>query len=261
MAVYEYVNDNKRKTQVILCSHTPLNILLSFHSTVPMNFVSHDCMVSLYLRATFNLGVNYKRPDTRLLAVAGCQKYADHGWLPVTAANTEENTDHREEESWVSNCYCWVIPLLLECDPAGTTHSIASHMWKLLYIGSDQGWSSQYSLFKPEMDKPSYCISKTVENKLTESHFIHSYIDFPSFVQDFLDSDTVPLRIPADPIVLSSVSPSDGIDVVQCFSSRSSLIEESPQTVAASSAKDELDIPMCLDKIKYVATSILSANQ
>ncbi|SJL17115.1 uncharacterized protein ARMOST_20657 [Armillaria ostoyae] len=84
IAVYEYVNGSGKKIQVVLCSHTPLDVLLSFHSTVPMNFVSHDRTVSLYPRATFNLSVNYERADSRPLAVAGHQKYMDHGWLPAT---------------------------------------------------------------------------------------------------------------------------------------------------------------------------------
>ncbi|PBK58938.1 hypothetical protein ARMSODRAFT_899896, partial [Armillaria solidipes] len=172
VAVYKYVNGNRKKIQVVLCSHTPLDVLLSFHSTVPMNFVSHDRAVSLYPRATFNLGVNYKRADSRPPAVAGRQKYMDRGWLPATVANTQENTDYREEECWVGDRYCWVIPLPLECVPAGTTESIASHTWKLSYVGTDQGWSSQYSLFKPETGKPSYCISDTVQDKLAEVRFI-----------------------------------------------------------------------------------------
>lgn len=189
VAVYEYVNDDEKKIQVVLCSHTPLDVLLSFHSSkylcyycrlclmlpfiaVPMNFVGHDRAVSLYPRATFNLGVNYKRADSRPPAVAGHQKYTDHGWLPATMANTQDNTDHRDEDRWVSNRYCWVVPLPLECVPAGATDSIASHTWKLSYIGTDQGWSSQYALFKPKIGKPSYCISETIQTRLADVQFI-----------------------------------------------------------------------------------------
>ncbi|KAK0432384.1 hypothetical protein EV421DRAFT_1910997 [Armillaria borealis] len=255
VAVYEYVNSNNKKIQVILCSHTPLDVLLSFHSStfslyydrpiahtlfiaMPMNFVSHDRTVSLYPRATFNLSVNYERADSRLPTVAGCLKYAGCGWLPANVANTQENTDHRDEERCVGDRYCWVIPLLLDCVPSGTTQSIASHTWKLSYTRTNQGWSTQYSLFKPEADKPSYCISESVQTALRDSRFTCSYMEFPSFVRGlFAMSDTTPSRIPSESVASSS-EPSDDVCAMEVNNLHSSLLEESSPPVEERLTED-----------------------
>ncbi|PBK88622.1 hypothetical protein ARMGADRAFT_903417, partial [Armillaria gallica] len=54
-AVYEFLHpDNSElKVQVILVEEMPMDIILGFHSTIPMNIIAHDVAISLYPKATF----------------------------------------------------------------------------------------------------------------------------------------------------------------------------------------------------------------
>ncbi|KAF9049591.1 hypothetical protein BDZ89DRAFT_925048, partial [Hymenopellis radicata] len=77
--VYDFYR-NGEKVQLITAKGTPIEIILSFHCTAPMNFIAYDKAYSLYPRATFvkmealNITTNGSGQEL------GRQKYADRGW-------------------------------------------------------------------------------------------------------------------------------------------------------------------------------------
>ncbi|SJL17406.1 uncharacterized protein ARMOST_20956 [Armillaria ostoyae] len=149
-SIYEYHNSDTRKFQVIFCTQSPIDVLLSFHSTAPMNFVVHDVAVSLYPRATFNMGVNFKRTDERTPAVAGQHKYANCGWVPVNACDANEDAHLQDVERFID------------------TNSVMGHSWTLSYLEGDKGWTSQYSVLQRQFPYAPLCVSDHIAHCITD---------------------------------------------------------------------------------------------
>ncbi|KAI0341020.1 hypothetical protein BDW22DRAFT_1296455, partial [Trametopsis cervina] len=79
-------NDSKdiltRKVQIIVAWRTPMEVILGFHSTCVMNFITHTTAYSLYPRATFEDTKSLVLLDTPLQSHA-LQKYQERGWTLV----------------------------------------------------------------------------------------------------------------------------------------------------------------------------------
>ncbi|KAK0229922.1 hypothetical protein EDD85DRAFT_775833 [Armillaria nabsnona] len=166
-AVYEFLHpDNiELKVQVILAMEAPMDIILGFHSTIPMNIIAHDVAISLYPRATFNLGVNCAKFDDRHTAVTGRSKYTKHGWSLFLDSSAAADADLRDAERYISDRHCWVVKLPKlhsRLDYLDVKHSVNGHSWVLTYPLPTMGFVTRYSsLFLPQLDY-AVCASKTV---------------------------------------------------------------------------------------------------
>ncbi|PBK58934.1 hypothetical protein ARMSODRAFT_983447 [Armillaria solidipes] len=75
-----------------------MDIILGFHSTVPMNIVAHNITISLYPKATFGLGINCAKFDDRHTAVTGRSKYTKCGWNLFLDSSAVADADLRDVE-------------------------------------------------------------------------------------------------------------------------------------------------------------------
>ncbi|KAK0430554.1 hypothetical protein EV421DRAFT_1721428 [Armillaria borealis] len=165
--VYEFLHlDNvELKVQVILMMETPMDIILGFHSTVPMNIVAHDVAVSLYPKATFNLGINCAKFDDCHAAITSRSKYTKHSWNLFLDSSAAADADLRDVERYIGDRHCWVIKLPKlhdRHDYLDVKHSVNGHSWVLTYPTPTMGFVTCYSsLFLPQLNY-AVCASKTV---------------------------------------------------------------------------------------------------
>ncbi|KAF7333505.1 DUF607-domain-containing protein [Mycena venus] len=102
----------ERKIQVIVATTTPLEIILSFHSTCVMNIITHDNAFALYPRSTFITNEALVVETVGAGQEAGRQKYIDRGWQMIRSPSV----DCRSELGvrlvrWVGDHFTWTIPL------------------------------------------------------------------------------------------------------------------------------------------------------
>ncbi|KAJ7641791.1 hypothetical protein FB45DRAFT_901016 [Roridomyces roridus] len=101
-----------KKVQLIIGALTPMETILSFHTTCVMNIISHTSAYALYPRSTFI--------DNKALIIetvgagqeAGRQKYAERGWELIHWPSVS----HRSEIGvrvlrWVGDRFTWKIPI------------------------------------------------------------------------------------------------------------------------------------------------------
>ncbi|KAJ6632211.1 hypothetical protein B0H10DRAFT_2206605 [Mycena sp. CBHHK59/15] len=106
-----------RKIQLIIAVSTPMEVILSFHSTVVMNILTHDHAYCLYPRSTFI----YKNAVIIETVGAGQedgrQKYIDRGWEMIKAppmsvlASRGSELSIRAGTRWAGDTFTWTIPL------------------------------------------------------------------------------------------------------------------------------------------------------
>ncbi|KAK0484208.1 hypothetical protein EDD18DRAFT_1084062 [Armillaria luteobubalina] len=162
--VHEFVHhaNENLKFQVILCQESPVDVLLGFHSTVPMNIITHDYVISLYPKATFNLGVNFAKFDVCVPAVVGRHKYTSCGWTLIPDSKGGWDADLRDVQRYIGDRYCWLIHLpALSPLPQSSSH-ILGHSWVLSYPKADAGYVTQYGLLSLSTLSQVVCASSTV---------------------------------------------------------------------------------------------------
>ncbi|KAG7088808.1 hypothetical protein E1B28_012768 [Marasmius oreades] len=79
-----------RTIQLIATTHSPLDKIFKFHSTVVMNVISYSHVYSLYPRATFQESlslITYEKDDSK--RVVARQKYVDRGWKMLNSDGSE----------------------------------------------------------------------------------------------------------------------------------------------------------------------------
>ncbi|SJK99619.1 uncharacterized protein ARMOST_02927 [Armillaria ostoyae] len=85
------------KVQVILVMETPMDIILGFHSTIPMNIIAHKVAISLYLKATFGLRINCTKFDDCHTALTRRSKYTKRGWNLFLDSSAAVDVDLRDD--------------------------------------------------------------------------------------------------------------------------------------------------------------------
>ncbi|KAH9948728.1 hypothetical protein B0H21DRAFT_210856 [Amylocystis lapponica] len=157
------------KVQLIIASHTPMEIILCFHSTCVMNIISYEKAYALYPRATFE--------GRRALVCAtdgprqepAIEKYGTRGWemvreLPEVERNAH-NRDFRFGPRWISDSESWVIALDMAgvvpppppnaFSPPLSQDPVGAATWKLSYEGG--GWMD-FAIFTYPMLQYEYLI-------------------------------------------------------------------------------------------------------
>ncbi|KAJ6495878.1 hypothetical protein DFH09DRAFT_946069, partial [Mycena vulgaris] len=71
----------EKKIQLIIATDTPMETILSFHSTPVMNVLTHNYDYVLYLRSTFVARQALVVETVGAGQKAGRQKYVDRGWM------------------------------------------------------------------------------------------------------------------------------------------------------------------------------------
>ncbi|KIJ15742.1 hypothetical protein PAXINDRAFT_114105 [Paxillus involutus ATCC 200175] len=103
--------------QIIDALGSPLQVILSFHSTCVMNFITSDSAYSLYPRATFEDRCSLGMPNSRSLIEKVVQKYVRRGWriyfmpTPFDSANPTKPPFMLDSARWVCDKHTWVLPL------------------------------------------------------------------------------------------------------------------------------------------------------
>ncbi|KAF9034346.1 hypothetical protein BJ165DRAFT_676617 [Panaeolus papilionaceus] len=105
-----------RKIQIIACYNSPLRVIMNFHSTCVMNFITHEKAYSLYPWGTFeerwsliHRRDNYHHPTPDVIA-----KYARRGWAMLSRVPPHSDQHLKfvaEKRRLVGDRYCWTITL------------------------------------------------------------------------------------------------------------------------------------------------------
>lgn len=131
-------SDSDCKIQLITSRHSPLELILKFHSTTVMNLITHEKAYSLYPRGTFkerrSLAL-YREDSNEEAAKIGRDKYVARGWTLVEELTQDEMADPTSAFSsgsrFVGDSKCWTIPILPKLDlPASY---IEMNSWNLRY--------------------------------------------------------------------------------------------------------------------------------
>ncbi|KAJ6552785.1 hypothetical protein B0H19DRAFT_1072284 [Mycena capillaripes] len=101
-----------KKIQLIVATTTPMEIILSFHSTCVMNIITHDRAIALYPESTFRTKEALIVETVGAGQVAGRQKYIDRGWTmrPSPYLDDTHELGVRMPRSF-DDKFTWTIPL------------------------------------------------------------------------------------------------------------------------------------------------------
>ncbi|KAJ7232167.1 hypothetical protein B0H12DRAFT_202573 [Mycena haematopus] len=133
--VLDFHKGNKKIQIIIPVATSPLEIIISFHSTCVMNFITHNKAFSLYPWSTFVTKEALAVQSEGALAgrEAGREKYKDRGWKMVEYPSLSSNSELgvRMNRS-VSDRFTWVISLPPPPRPFfyGTTGPDSAHPFK-----------------------------------------------------------------------------------------------------------------------------------
>ncbi|KAF9256090.1 hypothetical protein L218DRAFT_839995, partial [Marasmius fiardii PR-910] len=139
--VFNFERDG-RKIQV-LAAVSPLAVVLSFHSTVVMNIISHSHAVSLYPRVTFCDRVGARNALRRTeLPVETVEKYKKRGFDivqrvdAVTALAGRYSAMRSSDFRRPGDRFCWTVPLEPVADVSGVDlipDLLFEESWKIQY--------------------------------------------------------------------------------------------------------------------------------
>ncbi|TFK63308.1 hypothetical protein BDN72DRAFT_902536 [Pluteus cervinus] len=171
--VYNFRRDTDptKKIQLILTYNAPLELILAYHSTCVMNFITHDTAYSLFPYATFEERVALvikKSRDERCL-----DKYRARGWTILNQVPLAEARDPRSDfysrsrrngtTRYVGDKRCWTIPLSpkLEAGTSGSTKYLNS--WQLFHKDTDTpnsyGCDMRFKILRSRILENSYTIA------------------------------------------------------------------------------------------------------
>ncbi|TDL13253.1 hypothetical protein BD410DRAFT_847146 [Rickenella mellea] len=178
------------KVQMIVAEECPLDTILSFHSTIVMNLISHQAAYCLFAWTTLEdrHGVVVQEEVKRTRHKAALAKYAARGFNIITRdeAKRERDKKHRSSlrsgERWVDDRLAWVIPLdmanrndvTLSASTLGTPQTMCDpvtlNSWMFGKHEDDPG----PSWFGVPLIQFTYISSKLLRFKYTASHeFLH----------------------------------------------------------------------------------------
>ncbi|PBK84472.1 hypothetical protein ARMGADRAFT_1037186 [Armillaria gallica] len=99
-----FLDKYQRNISLNLCVYSPFDAILSFHSTLVMNFISYSSAVSLYPRLTFEKGMATKSSPIHDQSII--EKYINRGWK---FTNSAVDYDSIWPLRFVGDRRCWVI--------------------------------------------------------------------------------------------------------------------------------------------------------
>ncbi|KAJ7666750.1 hypothetical protein DFH06DRAFT_983996 [Mycena polygramma] len=154
-----------KKIQIIIAESTPMETIISFHSTCVMNVITHKNAYALYPRSTFVTKEALVVETVGAGQEVGRQKYIDRGWAMTWTPSLSRRSELGVRlVRWVGDPFTWTISLprllfettdlclvnswQLECDGETTRTS-----WSLLhnpalkykYLVADPGTLSDVS--------------------------------------------------------------------------------------------------------------------
>ncbi|KAF5340172.1 hypothetical protein D9758_014989 [Tetrapyrgos nigripes] len=184
----------RKKVQVITCVHTPIEVILHFHSTCVMNVISHSHGYSLFPRYTFEDHVSLHTPTFATVKdkhKRAREKYAQRGWTMVPApsafSRVRPNSECRNSLRYIGDSSCWVIPLEPIFEPGDADAG----------AGVDAG-EDVVSMAESRSNIPIHThtnIPMTLETDPIRAHSWHNIVTYTQFVpkckvmsSPFLDS-------------------------------------------------------------------------
>ncbi|KAF5340168.1 hypothetical protein D9758_014991 [Tetrapyrgos nigripes] len=176
--VFNFQKDGK-KVQVITCLKTPIEVILSFHSTCVMNVISHSHGYSLFPRATFEDRLSFHTPAFTTVKdkdKRAREKYTRRGWrivrAPSASSYTRPNSECRDHGlRYIGDSCCWVIPLEPICEPNDVvtvpgssgvpmslkTDPVRAHSWRNKV--SYSGFVPKYKVISSPFLEGKYCLA------------------------------------------------------------------------------------------------------
>ncbi|KAJ7187189.1 hypothetical protein C8R46DRAFT_1025093 [Mycena filopes] len=100
-----------KKIQLIIATTTPMEIIISFHSTCVMNVISHAKAYALYPQSTFIANQALVVVTAGAGQEAGRQKYADRGWRMIELSGGCDHEMAAGVVRWVGDRFTWTIAL------------------------------------------------------------------------------------------------------------------------------------------------------
>ncbi|KAK7037307.1 hypothetical protein VNI00_011298 [Paramarasmius palmivorus] len=146
--VFSFVRDGK-KIQIIATGHdpSPMDVILTFHSTVVMNIISYSHAISFFPKATFidHISIVNHTTSHRAQHIAARAKYASRGWLiredldPVTVL--DKNSEFGIGDRYIGDRHCWTVAIPPITDFAawswglGQDWMLLSNSWNVRHEG------------------------------------------------------------------------------------------------------------------------------
>ncbi|KAJ6495906.1 hypothetical protein DFH09DRAFT_1052493 [Mycena vulgaris] len=151
----------EKKIQLIIATDTPMETILSFHSTPVMNVLTHNYGYALYPCSTFVTRQALVVETVGAGQEAGRQKYVDRGWTMVKALSTSRDSELAVRMlRWVGDSYTWTIPLRPARANATSGPDLCGiNSWKL-DCDSDTIWTKWGILKHPALEY-NYIIADT----------------------------------------------------------------------------------------------------
>ncbi|KAJ7187226.1 hypothetical protein C8R46DRAFT_981506 [Mycena filopes] len=100
-----------KKIQLIIAISTPMDVIISFHSTCVMNIISHANAYALYPQSTFIASQALIVTTAGAGQGPGRQKYADRGWRMIELPGARDTEMADELLRWVGDRFTWTIAL------------------------------------------------------------------------------------------------------------------------------------------------------
>ncbi|KAJ3716086.1 hypothetical protein C8R42DRAFT_679507 [Lentinula raphanica] len=165
-AVYSFVRESTgRKIQIITCRSNVVEVILEFHSTCVMNFISYFHAYALFPYATYieRRSIEMRSHSESIVQAKldlAVEKYRARGWdtssrLPSHQNALRSRSEFRNTPRCVGDSACWVIPLtpvqqghsiVQDSDTAPPlVDSLRANSWYTC-VSEDQGLRNEFSL-------------------------------------------------------------------------------------------------------------------
>ncbi|KAK0200318.1 hypothetical protein DFS33DRAFT_141992 [Desarmillaria ectypa] len=166
--VFDFYNAADKKIQLITSKYSPVDVILHFHSTCVMNFITYSHAYSLYAKATFGERRSVPSRANKARDVAARKKYHDRGWRTVGVAPDDPAVEFQNILRRVGDKYCWVIPLDHPSDNKGRSKEddlVGIHTWKMDFFKSRDPLMTYHILCSPHLAS-KYCVTEEVTSMI-----------------------------------------------------------------------------------------------
>ncbi|TFK26751.1 hypothetical protein FA15DRAFT_255322 [Coprinopsis marcescibilis] len=114
-AVYEFQKGDS-VVQLIAARHSPFHAIISFHSTIVMNFITYEAAYSLYPKATFDARIGAANDEVTDKELEALNKYRSRGWAITTEVSVLGQKRMKslfltDKKRWVLDRHAWRVPL------------------------------------------------------------------------------------------------------------------------------------------------------
>ncbi|KAK0451283.1 uncharacterized protein EV420DRAFT_1560053 [Desarmillaria tabescens] len=163
--VFDFYNAADKKVQLITAKYAPVDVILHFHSTCVMNFITHSHACSLYARATFGERRSVPSRANKARDVEARKKYHDRGWKTVGVAPDDPAIEFHDILRRVGDKHCWVIPL----DHNNEEDDLVRiHTWKMDFF-KKKGPLMNYHIFRSPHLANKYCVTEEVADMIAKT--------------------------------------------------------------------------------------------